>query len=262
MTPRTWCFPVAGCVSYRGYFNEGDARKFAAQLSLKGDDVYVGGVAAYSTLGRFSDPIINTMIGYADYQLAGLIFHELAHQRLYVQGDSKFNEGFAEFVEHAGLQRWFRADRTRVGQCQHRLSVRRSAQLRQLLSTARERLDSLYASDLPEAETRGAKARVFADLSHEYAQLRATWPTPPYFDQWISGNMNNARLAALATYADYVPAFGQLFIESGQDFDEFYARAQTLGQLSDTARGAAIVRLRSSAQQRSTDAEVACASVI
>ena len=104
--PRRWCFPIAGCVVYRGYFSEEAAQHYASRLRRRGDDAAVGGVAAYSTLGHFKDPVLSTMLGWSDAQLAATLFHELAHQVVYVPGDSEFNESFATVVEEAGLERW------------------------------------------------------------------------------------------------------------------------------------------------------------
>jgi predicted aminopeptidase len=109
VNPRRWCFPIAGCVAYRGYFKEEKARQFADSLAKEGFDTYVGGVAAYSTLGKFKDPVLNTMLGYGDDELAAIIFHELSHQLIYVANDSEFNEAFATAVEQAGLERWLKA---------------------------------------------------------------------------------------------------------------------------------------------------------
>jgi predicted aminopeptidase len=249
LEPRTWCFPVAGCVSYRGYFDEARGRDYAARLASDGDDVFVGGVSAYSTLGRFADPILDTMLGYADYQLAGLIVHELAHQRLYIKGDSKFNEGFASFVEQEGLRRWFIASDAGQERCQYRRSVERRTRVQSLLADYRGRLADLYAGALPEPALRVAKAEVFAELRQAYATLRDTWQAPPYFDHWIDGDMNNARLASFATYDDYLPAFAVLFDESGHDLEIFYARAKTLGELSADARAAEMERRLATAGQ-------------
>ncbi|TDJ48115.1 MAG: aminopeptidase [Gammaproteobacteria bacterium] len=242
LEPRTWCFPVAGCVSYRGYFDAARARDYAARLASGGDDVFVGGVSAYSTLGRFADPILNTMLDYADYQLAGVIFHELAHQRLYIKGDSRFNEGFASFVEQEGLRRWFIVRDAEDEHYRYRLSMRRRTQVQSLLTDSRARLTDLYAGALPEPALRVAKAEVFAELIRAYASLRDAWPEPPYFDHWIDSDMNNARLASFATYNDYLPAFAVLFDESGHDLERFYARAEALGELATEARTAAMER--------------------
>jgi len=243
LQPRTWCFPVAGCVSYRGYFDATRAQAFADGLAVEGDDTFVGGVAAYSTLGRFEDPLLNTMIDYSDTQLAGLIFHELAHQLLYVQDDSAFNEGFASFVEQHGVRRWLDARAGAAESCRYVRLLDRRAAVVGLLTDYRSRLDALYAQDMGAAEMRAIKATVFAELLVAYRDLRGEWPEPPYFDRWFDGELNNARLVALATYDDYVPAFAVLFADANKVLDEFYQRAFELAQLETEERGAAMREL-------------------
>lgn len=236
LEPRTWCFPVAGCVSYRGYFDEAKAQRFADGLAAEGDDVFVGGVAAYSTLGKFEDPILNTMVGYADYLLAGLIFHELAHQRAYVKDDSTFNEGFASFVEQEGLRRWLNSIDAQDLLCRYRLFLRRREATQALLDEHRVRLEALYASNLRDAERREGKAAIIAELVGAYRDLRARWAGPPHFDHWFDGALNNARLASFATYDEYVPAFASLLTETGGDLEAFYARVEDLAALGPAER--------------------------
>lgn len=238
LEPRTWCFPVAGCISYRGYFGEDDARRFAARLKRDGDDVIVAGVAAYSTLGRFEDPLLNTMIGYSDYALAGLIFHELAHQRLYVKDDSTFNESFASFVEQQGLRAWFESRGADGQLCHFRLSLSRKAEVQALMTTAREQLETAYALDVPDADLRAEKAAVFTAMNEGYRALRDAWSGPPHFDHWFDGAFNNARLASFATYDEYVPAFAALMNAAGNDLESFYERAEALADLGKEEREA------------------------
>jgi predicted aminopeptidase len=236
LEPRTWCFPVAGCISYRGYFEEADARRFAARLERDGDDVIVAGVAAYSTLGRFEDPLLNTMIAYSDYALAGLIFHELAHQRLYVKDDSTFNESFASFVEQQGLRAWLVSRGADEQLCRYGLSLSRKAEVQAMMATAREQLEEVYARDVPDADLRAEKAAVFTAMMDAYRALRAGWSGPPHFDHWFDGAFNNARLASFATYDEYVPAFAALMQEAGNDFESFYERADALADLGKEER--------------------------
>jgi predicted aminopeptidase len=241
LVPQNWCYPVAGCVSYRGYFAETAADRLAGELRADGNDVMVGGVRAYSTLGRFDDPLLNTFMDLPRDQLAGLIFHELAHQRLYIRDDSVFNESFATAVEREGLRLWLAGDD--AGLCALELRAQRRAQVDALLADARVALEQVYASALGDEEKRAAKARVFAELSSAYEALRATWSGPPYFDGWLRGELNNALLAALATYNDYVPAFTQLLREVNGDWQLFYQRASEIGALPENERAAALGRL-------------------
>lgn len=233
---RTWCFPVAGCISYRGYFAEDGARNYADGLREQGDDVFVGGVAAYSTLGRFEDPILNTMIDYADYALAGLIFHELSHQLVYVTDDSKFNEGFASFVEQEGLARWLRANDAEEEQRRYRLTLRRRGEVQSLFVDCREQLESLYGQDLSAADMRARKAAAFDDLTEAYRLLRAGWEEPPFFDHWFAGELNNARLASFSTYDEYVPAFAKMLLATNGNLENFYADVAALAALNAEER--------------------------
>jgi len=236
LDPRTWCFPVAGCISYRGYFDEANARKYADGLADDGDDVFVGGVAAYSTLGRFQDPIVNTMIGYADYELAGVIFHELAHQRVYVRDDSSFNEGFASFVEQEGLRRWLRSQAADETLCRYRTSLQRRREIQLLFAEYGARLEALYQSGMPAAAMRDGKAAIFAELVAGYYELRAQWTDPPYFDHWFEGPLNNARLVSFATYDDYVPAFANLLDDANGDLAAFYSVVDEIAALGPAER--------------------------
>lgn len=231
LQPRTWCFPVAGCVSYRGYFGEAQAREFADEASGAGDDVYVGGVTAYSTLGRFADPLLNTMMEYPDYKLAGLIFHELAHQLIYVKDDSKFNEGFASFVEEEGIYRWLQSRQDEGGLCRYESSSRRRRQVMELVMQTREQLQQLFAEDIGAERKRIEKQALFDELRGAYAGLSESGAAGADYGHWFDASLNNARLAALATYDDYLPAFAGLLREESGDLASFYRRAEELAAL-------------------------------
>jgi predicted aminopeptidase len=237
--PQRWCFPVAGCVAYRGYFRERRAREFAAGLAVRGNDVAVEGVAAYSTLGRFADPVLSSMLRYGDDELAAIVFHELAHQLLYVRDDSEFNEAFATTVENAGLERWL----VYQGQTERMQAVRADQQHEQafveLLARSRARLAVLYASGVARTEMRACKAALFALLAADMRALeQREGERYPLFDEWIAAGLNNARLAALATYYDCVPGFTQLLMEQGGDLPRFYAAVRELAKLPRAARHA------------------------
>jgi len=236
LRPRVWCFPVAGCVSYRGYFSEDQAQEFAAGLAAKSDDVHVGGVAAYSTLGRFADPLLNTMMVFADYQLAGLVFHELAHQLVYAKDDSKFNEGFASFVEEEGTYRWLKSRGEQAGLCSNRLFTQRRSQVLELVMQVREQLETLYEQEIAEERKRAMKGELFGSLNLAYDDLRRSWSSPPYFDHWFGESLNNARLAALATYDDYLPVFSGLLRMEAGDLASFYLRVEKLSALPGDQR--------------------------
>ncbi len=240
---RRWCYPVAGCVAYRGYFRQQAAQDLAHRLASGGDDVFVGGVPAYSTLGRFKDPLLNTMLELSSQQLAGLLFHELAHQRLYLRGDTAFSESFAMAVEQEGVDRWLAAHGDRHERERfHRWHERRS-QVQLLLQSARNRLQAVYEDEADIAEKRRCKARIFDTLRADYQQLRASWSSPPYFDGWFDERLNNASLGALATYDEYVPAFRALLRANDGDFTRFFELVEALAKLEPDVRRARLMAL-------------------
>ncbi len=250
LEPRTWCFPVAGCIAYRGYFKEGAADKYADRLAARGDDVFVGGITAYSTLGRFRDPVLNTMLTQPEPEFVGLLFHELAHQRLYVQDDSAFNEAFATAVEIEGLRRWQLQNEKPIAADD---GEQRAAVLN-LLRAARQQLNTIYASDRDASAKREAKQQVLEDLSGAYGLLVDEWQSAglqgqPYARLFRQG-LNNASLAAIATYDDYVPAFDELLQQCGAWLACFYVRADALAALAPTERTARMQELLKVAADR------------
>ncbi len=238
VTPYTWCFPVVGCISYKGYFNEQSAREVAAELSQQGYDVYVGGVAAYSTLGRFDDPFLNTMLRWDRARTAGLIFHELSHQLLYIKNDSAFNEAFATTVEEEGMRRWVRA----IGEPEllenWRTTGQRTRSFVRMVSDARETLRGIYQGPMDDAAKRVAKAQEIAALRSRYEALKQRWGGYAGYDRWFASDLNNAKLGSVATYRALVPAFSALLQESDGDLQVFYTAAQALGKLPPAARAA------------------------
>ncbi|MFF7109741.1 aminopeptidase [Pseudomonas sichuanensis] len=244
LQPVTHCFPVAGCVAYRGYYQQGAARGAAALMREQGLDVYVGGVEAYSTLGWFDDPILSSMVGWGGERLATVIFHELAHQRFYVQDDTEFNESFASFVEQEGTRQW-RAARG-LAAVEERGAGQRDAFIRLVLAS-RERLQAIYAGPLDEAGKRVAKQAEFERLRREYREVRdRDWAGDRRFDAWIFAPMNNAKLLPFGLYDQLVPAFSQLFKEVGGDWLVFYQRVEALGRLPIEQRKLALAKLASS----------------
>ena len=238
--PRRWCFPIAGCVVYRGYFNEERAQDYARGLRLRGDDTVVGGVAAYSTLGHFKDPVLNTMIGWNDAQLAATLFHELAHQVAYVPGDSEFNEAFATVVEENGLTRWLISRGSEADLRTWQVQREQYAQFVELLLETRERLAALYRLDLPVDEKRTRKQQEFARLKMQYAELRRRWNGYSGYDSWFSRTLNNAHLVSAATYHGCVPAFERLLAEADNELPRFYERVRELATRA-TKEGSAVM---------------------
>ncbi len=242
LTPRRWCYPVVGCVTYRGYFKRAAATRYAAGLRARGDDVFVGGAAAYSTLGRFRDPLLSTMLGSSDTRLASLLFHELTHHRLYVQGDAAFSEALAGTIERAGVRRWLNSRGDLTALCQYEQWLSRRGEVIELLAAGRRGLNAVYAAsaDAPAVDRWAAKQAALSRLRERYRLLRADWQGPPHFDGWFDSRLNNARLIALATYDALGPALDALLAEAGGDFDAFFARADALAELPPADRAAAL----------------------
>jgi predicted aminopeptidase len=242
LEPVTHCFPIAGCVAYRGYYDQGAARGEAALQKLEGKDVYVSGVEAYSTLGWFNDPIISSMMHWGDERLATLIFHELAHQRFYVKDDSEFNESYATFVEEEGTRQW-RAARGLPPETASSLARRRD-QLTHLALDTRDRLKALYAEPLTPELMRQRKAAEFERLRSEYRQLRdSQWGGDKRFDTWVYAPMNNARLLPIGLYDQWVPSFEALFRQVNGDWPAFFSAVEKIGGLPKDERKAALERL-------------------
>lgn len=226
--PKQWCFPVAGCVVYRGYFNERAAQRYARGIRLSGGDATVAGATAYSTLGHFDDPILSTMLRYDDLSVIGTLFHELAHQVAYAPGDSVFNESFATAVEDEGVARWLAASRTQTQLRDWEAAKIRERQFTALLLAARERLRALYANDVPQAELEHRKQLEFGRLKFEYWQLQDSWNGYAGYDAWFDRALNNADLAPVATYDSCAPAFKDLLREMNDDLPGFYERVRAL----------------------------------
>lgn len=237
---RQWCFPIAGCVDYRGYYNQQAAQDYAASLQQQGYDVQVAGVPAYSTLGWFNDPVISTFIQYPDGELARLIFHELAHQKVYAPGDTSFNEGFAVAVEELGVERWLVAHHDpRLIEAYQRFAQRKRDFLA-LLDKYRDQLKANYDSSASDADKLARKALIFDALRAEYAQIKAQrWNGYAGYDRWFAMPLSNAHLALVGAYHDLVPAFRQLF-EHSSGFPDFYEKVRRLAQMDKAARHAAL----------------------
>ncbi|MCX2899065.1 aminopeptidase [Pseudomonas mandelii] len=244
LTAQNHCFPIAGCVAYRGYYSQGAARGEAAVQRLQGMDVTIGGVEAYSTLGWFNDPIISSMMSWGDERLATLIFHELAHQRLYVKDDTEFNESFATFVEQEGTRQW-RAFRHLPAD--NGSQARQRDEFIELVLATRARLELLYTLPLPPEQMRQRKAAEFERLRTQYRKIRdSQWSGDKRYDAWINAPMNNARLLPFGLYDQWVPAFEVLFQQTGGNWPAFYAAAEKLGALPAEQRKAALKALAES----------------
>lgn len=251
--PRTWCFPIAGCVAYRGYFREERARRYADGIAAEGWDVAVGGVTAYSTLGWFADPVLDTFAFLPEVDLAGLIFHELAHRKLYVSGDTAFNESFASFVEQLGERLYVEAQGSEGAERFGPDSLARRAQLRHRSATftdlvlgARTCLEQVYGLGLEPSETEREKQRIFDDLRARYAEVRVEWlaedPDGPVWDAWFEQELNNAHVASVGSYSIWVDALGALFDRAGGLLG-FYDDVAALAERSQEERDETLRRL-------------------
>lgn len=242
LKPLEWCFPVAGCVNYRGYYSKADAQKYAKQMRAQGNDVEIGGVSAYSTLGWFSDPLMSTFINYPDAELARLIFHELAHQVVYVAGDSQFNESFASAVEQAGVEAWLeRFGNQQMSEAFERYKNRKRDFLA-LLLRYRGELERTYKSMEPDSTKRATKARLFIALQDDYQVLKANWGGYAGYDRFFAEPLSNAHLASVATYNDFVPAF-RVLLRREKTWKGFYQAVNRLAKLDKDARHNALKRL-------------------
>lgn len=245
VTPQQWCFPFAGCVSYRGYFDKADAQEFAEKLRNEGMDIYVAGARAYSTLGWFDDPLLNTML-YRDEALrVGVIFHELAHQQLYVQDDTAFNEAFAMVVAQEGVRRWFSSRKDEKAYKSFLQSEKRRAEFNSLLKQTREKLKRLYSNNLKPELMRKDKEAIFSQLKQEYQLLKKSWNNDDRYDSWMKQSLNNAHLALVATYHELVPSLKAYLNKVDGDLPRFYQQMELLGRLSKTERHEKLARLDS-----------------
>ncbi len=251
--PRHWCFPVAGCVVYRGYFHEKDARQYASRLADDGWDVFVGGATAYSTLGRFDDPVLSTMLGQDDTGLVAVLFHELAHQRLYVKDDSDFNEAFASAVEAIGVERWLEARGSPEALAAYEQGRTRRAAFNLLLKQTREELAGIYASGGSDDVLRAEKQQAFAALRRRYRAVRESWGGFAGYDAWFDGQLNNARLVPVSTYSRLVPAFMELYRRADRQMEGFYGLCERLAELPPGDRAMELETLLAVAAGKSGD---------
>lgn len=233
LTPRTWCYPLAGCLEYRGFFDRDAAVEYAAKLHDQGWDTHIGGVTAYSTLGWLRDPLLNTMLDRENWEIARLIFHELAHQRIYISDETAINEAFAESVARIGLERWLEArgeDTDRI----NRILAFEDAFV-DLILTYRGKLETLYGSTQPREILLDNKHRLLEQLRRDYEALKQRHGGPERYDSWMARELNNAKLASLATYREWMPEFLALYRYLDEDLGHFYDYMQRIRDCSDIA---------------------------
>jgi predicted aminopeptidase len=235
MKPVQWCFPIAGCVDYRGYYRKEDAQRFAHDLRSQGYEVRVSGVPAYSTLGWFDDPVLSTFIAYPEAEVARMLFHELAHQVAYAPGDTPFNESFATTVESIGVEQWLDKHGNPDSRERYREFRQRKLDFIDLLTQHRQRLEEVFATDISDDEKRNQKALVITSLKQAYHQIKdEKWGGYSGYDQWFNEPITNAHFVLVATYEELVPAFQALHAKSGS-MKKFYANVQAMAK-QDKAR--------------------------
>ena len=249
LEPKTWCFPIAGCVAYRGYFSQTDARRYADTLEKKNFDVHVGGVSAYSTLGWFDDPVLSTMMRLSETDSAALIFHELAHKLLYIPGDSAFNESFASAVEQEGVQRWLMARGERPAYDAYLLKHRRHRRFVDLIMQYRLRFEALYQSQAELSAQRIRKAALFDQMIGDHNALKEEWGGTSPYDSWFGSPLNNAKLVSVLTYHNWVPAFNAMLAAESGDLVQFYKTCQELAKKAQADRNEILTRFINAANE-------------
>ncbi len=238
---RESCLLVVGCVEYRGYYSRESAEAYAAELHRDGWETFVAGIPAYSTLGYFDDPLLNTFIYLPRAEVARMIFHELAHQILFVRGDTTFNESFAVTVETVGVNRWLTSHPDAAMEYERYDAHRR--QFRMLVNGYRKRLEALYDGPASDAEKAEKKDALFAGMRADYDALKASWGGYKGFDLWFATDLNNAKIGSFATYNQWVPAFMALLAQEHDDLPAFYAAVKALSKRTETERNAALSSL-------------------
>ena len=247
MKPVQWCFPVAGCVDYRGYYDKQNAQRFGDELRAEGYEVRVAGVPAYSTLGWFDDPLLSTFIAYPEAEVARMVFHELAHQVAYAPGDTPFNEAFATTVEGIGVQRWLDANANEETRERYQQFRERKQDFIKLLSNYRLRLEAVFANEISDSDKRKQKAVLIASLQQDYQEIKQNkWQGFAGYDQWFNEPITNAHFVSVATYEALVPAFQSLFAQSGS-LPKFYAEVKALAKQDKVKRQQRLAALLASA---------------
>ena len=234
--PKEWCFMVVGCLSYRGYFSKKSAEEFAEELKKQNMDVYVSGIKAYSTLGWFDDPLLSTMLYQSEAYRVGIIFHELAHQKLYIENDTASNEAFASTVELEGVKAWFSQANKKHEYKKYLISKQRDADFKKILKQTRGQLNTLYTSGLPTGAIQKEKENIFAQMQDSYNNFKRRWNDYKGYDKWMAKKLNNAHLALVATYNDRIPAFQKIFKDSDNDYVLFYKKVEALMSLEKQER--------------------------
>ena len=257
LEPKSWTFPIVGKATYRGYFSEKAARSYGEKLKKEGYDVHVSGIEAYSTVGWFRDPVLNTFINNSEIDLAETLFHELAHQTAFAKGDTDFNEAFATAVAEEGLRRWMLSTTNTQAAAEYRASLERKDKFIHVVMDARRQLEHLYQqptsantqvaslSAVPAITTeikRQRKQEIITGLRDDYAKLKSAWGGNPEYDNWFAKPINNAKLNTVATYYELVPRFNRLLEKFNGDLPKFYAEVRKMAKLSKEERAAILAK--------------------
>jgi len=225
---REWCYLIVGCLDYRGYFKEKAAYTLANELEIQGYDVFVGGVSAYSTLGWFADPVLSSMLRSGDAYLARVIFHELAHQKIYIKDDTEINEAFADTVADAGMRRWLANNSSPLSYEQYEKDQALEDEFVGLVLRYRNQLDSLYKSDMPDPEKRLNKSAILKKMINEYKQLNTGREEGARYAAWFATGLNNAKMMAVVTYRRYITGFKKILLAAEDNLETFYHLAEQL----------------------------------
>ena len=231
-----WCYPIVGCAGYRGYFDEQRLQRYIDELKSRRFDVFVARVPAYSTLGWFDDPVLNTFIHWPDYRLAGLIFHELSHQRLYIDGDTTFNESFAMAVQHAGVEKWLQQQGRTQDLAAYQRHLAGRDRVMDFIAERRSMLSQLYRQSMPPEQKRVAKEAFLQAMQDDYQTLSNEFEGRDGFAKWFAGGLNNAKLVSVSTYHARTPAFRRLLEHHDGDFDTFFRHVERIGDLPTQQR--------------------------
>ncbi len=231
-----WCYPIIGCASYRGYYDEERMLAYVEDLKSKGLEIHIGQVPAYSTLGWFDDPVLSSFVNWPDYRLAGLLFHELTHQQIYIDDDTSFNESLATAVQQVGTELWLQS--RNQGQQLDQLSrwLRYRGEAISLIETTRGQLKSIYASDYDDATKRERKTRVFSDAREAHNAIASRYQITGGFTRWFATDLNNAKIGSVSAYHSLTPAFVNIIRAHNLDFDTFFEYVDALGSLDKQTR--------------------------
>jgi len=231
-----WCYPIVGCASYRGYYDEERLNEYVIQLKSQGFDTHIGYVPAYSTLGWFDDPVLSSFIDWPDYRLAGLLFHELTHQRVYIDDDTQFNESLAVAVQLAGTELWLKSVQkdTQMDEFERWIEYRRRVVA--LIGQTREKLSQLYVSEADDAAKREKKQAIFATSREAYSVIAENLSYKGGFKNWFAGELNNAKIGSVSAYNTHARAFLTMIEALDYNFSAFFDMAQEIGAMDRTAR--------------------------